>query len=322
MPSKSEITEQLAREADWRRRLSVPAFACGFLYLLSGITISETLKGAPTVGLLQGIEPALSGVANPAVSPRAAEVRFISHHSLPLIAGSIVAAVAIVGLTLVLLLLVNATRFRRPETWRLARPLVLFGGVAVALVSVGHQVVGALLAHHFVVGHDFSGHAVEHALTNGTANVVSDYLDLLAGFALAAGMIVTMLGAMRVGLLVRWVGVLGIVTGVLIFLPIGGATLRARARLLVGHDGHALRRALAGWRPAGLDHRRSATVAVASGATHRAAGRRRRGARRRRRRWRQRQRSGAVGHQRNLLGQAPAQARRAQRRRAAGVAGR
>jgi hypothetical protein len=225
MPSKSEITEQIAREADWRRRLSVPAFACGFLYLLSGITISETLKGAPTVGLLQGIAPALSGVANPAVSPRAAEVRFISHHSLPLIAGSVVAGIAIAGLTLVLLLLVNATRFRRPESWRAARPLVLFGGVAVALVSIGHQVISALLTHHFVVGHDFSGHAVELALTKGTANVLSDYLDLLAGFALAAGMIVTMLGAMRVGLLVRWVGVLGIVTGVLIFLPIGGATL-------------------------------------------------------------------------------------------------
>jgi hypothetical protein len=225
MPSKSEIAEQLAREADWRRRLSVPAFACGFLYLLSGITISETLKGAPTVGLLQGIEPALSGVANPAVSPRAAEVKFISHHSLPLIAGSVLAGVAIAGLTLVLLLLVNATRFRRPESWRAARPLVLFGGVAVALVSIAHQVISALLTHHFVVGHDFSGHAVELALTKGTANVLSDYLDLLAGFALAAGMIVTMLGAMRVGLLVRWVGVLGIVTGVLIFLPIGGATL-------------------------------------------------------------------------------------------------
>lgn len=225
MPSQSEITEQLAREAEWRRRLSVPAFACGFLYLLSGITISETLKGAPTVGLLQGIEPALSGVANPAVSPRAGEVKFISDHSLPLIAGSVLAGIAIAGLTLVLLLLVNATRFRRPETWRLARPLVLFGGIAVALVSIGHQVISALLTHHFVVGHDFSGHAVELALTKGTANTVSDYLDLLAGFALAAGMIVTMLGAMRVGLLVRWVGVLGIITGVLIFLPIGGATL-------------------------------------------------------------------------------------------------
>ncbi len=225
MPSKDEITAQLAREGEWRRRLSVPAFACGFLYLLSGITISETLKGAPTVGLLQGIEPALSGVASPAVSPRAAEVKFISDHSLPLIAGSVLAGIAIAGLTLVLLLLVNATRFRRPETWRGARPLVLFGGVAVALVSIAHQVLSALLTHHFVVGHDFSGHAVERALTTGPANVISDYLDLLAGFALAAGMIMTMLGAMRVGLLVRWVGVLGIITGVLIFLPIGGATL-------------------------------------------------------------------------------------------------
>ena len=34
-----------------------------------------------------------------------------------------------------------------------------------------------------------------------------------------------MVGTMRVGLLTRWVGVLGIFTGVLIFLPIGGATL-------------------------------------------------------------------------------------------------
>ena len=107
----------------------MPAFAGGVLYLLSGIIIAETLKGAPTVGLLQGIEPALSGVANPAVSPRAAEVKFISHHALPLIAGSVLAAIAIGVLTLVLLLLVDATRFRRPESWSVTRPLVLFGGV-------------------------------------------------------------------------------------------------------------------------------------------------------------------------------------------------
>jgi hypothetical protein len=225
MSSTSEISERVAHESDRRRRLSVPAFAGGVLYLLSGIIISETLKGAPTVGLLQGIEPALSGVANPAVSPRAAEVRFISHHALPLIAGSVLAGIAIGGLTLVLLLLVDATRFRRPQSWSATRPLVLFGGVAVAVVSIAHQVLSAILTHHFIVGHDFSGHAVELALTKGSANVISDYLDLLAGLTLAAGMIGTMVGAMRVGLLTRWVGVLGIFTGVLIFLPIGGATL-------------------------------------------------------------------------------------------------
>jgi hypothetical protein len=223
--SPSEISELLAYESDRRGRLSVPAFAGGVLYLLSGIIISETLKGAPTVGLLQGIGPALSGVANPTVSPRAAEVKFIGHHSLPLIAGSVLAGIAIGALTLVLLLLVDATRFRRPESWSLTRPLVLFGGIAVAVVSIGHQVLSAILTHHFVVGHDFSGHAVELALTKGTANVVSDYLDLVAGLALATGMIATMVGTMRVGLLTRWVGALGIFTGVLIFLPIGGATL-------------------------------------------------------------------------------------------------
>src|SRR5271170_1397347 len=129
MSNASEISEQIVRESDRRRHLSVPAFACGFLYLLSGITISETLKGAPTVGLLQGIEPALSGVANPAISPRAAEVKFISHHSLPLIAGSVLAGVAIAGLTLVLLLLVDATRWRRPESWRAARPWCCLAGL-------------------------------------------------------------------------------------------------------------------------------------------------------------------------------------------------
>jgi hypothetical protein len=225
MSSPSEISERIAHESARRTRLSVPAFAGGVLYLLSGIIISETLKGAPTVGLLQGIEPALSGVANPTVSPRAAEVKFISHHALPLISGSVLAGVAIGALTLVLLLLVDATRFRRPESWSLTRPLVLFGGISVALVSIAHQVLSAILTHKFVIGHDFSGHAVELALTKGAANEISDYLDLAAGLALAVGMIATMVGTMRVGLLTRWVGVLGIFTGVLIFLPIGGATL-------------------------------------------------------------------------------------------------
>jgi hypothetical protein len=225
MHSPNEISERIAFESERRVRLSVPAFAGGVLYLLSGIIISETLKGAPTVGLLQGIEPALSGVANPTVSPRAAEVKFISHHALPLVSGSVLAGVAIGALTLVLLLLVDATRFRRPESWTLTRPLVLFGGIAVAVVSIGHQVLSAILTHKFVIGHDFSNHAVNLALTKGTANELSDYLDLVAGLALAVGMIATMVGTMRVGLLTRWVGVLGIFTGVLIFLPIGGATL-------------------------------------------------------------------------------------------------
>src|SRR5271170_5533662 len=124
MPSASEIRDQVARETERRNRLAVPSLAGGFLYLLSSIIISGTLNGAPTVGLLQGLAPALSGVANPAVSPRTPEVKFISHHAFSLIAGSVLAAIAVGALTLVLLVFVDATRFRRPQTWAAARPLV------------------------------------------------------------------------------------------------------------------------------------------------------------------------------------------------------
>jgi hypothetical protein len=226
MPSAGEIREQVAIESERRNRLGVPAFAGGFLYLISAIIISETLNGAPTVGLLQGLAPALSGVANPAVSPRVPEVKFVSHHAFALIAGSALASAAVVLLTLILLLLVAATSFRRPQIWRPTRPLVLLGGIAVAVVSVGHQVVSAIETHNFVTGHDFSNHAVEQALTSGTANAIVDYIDLLAGLALAAGMIATMINALRVGLLPRWMGMLGMFTGLLIFLPIGGAELQ------------------------------------------------------------------------------------------------
>jgi hypothetical protein len=226
VPSASEIRAQTAQELERRKRLAVPAFAGGVLYLLSAIAIASTLNSAPNVGLFQGLEPAFRGEANPAVSPRAGEVKFISHHAFGLIAGSTLAAIAIGALTLVLLLLVDATAFRRPGLWRGARPLVLYGGIAFAVVSLGHQIVGAIETHKFAVGHDFSNHAVDQALTKGALNTIVVYLALISAVALAGGTIVVSLNAQRVGLIPRWMGILGIFTGVLIFLPIGGAQLQ------------------------------------------------------------------------------------------------
>jgi len=223
MPKPAEIRAQVASELNRRSRLAVPAFAAGVLYLLSSIITSSTLNGAPTVGVLQGLAPAFSGVANPTVSPRAAEVKFISHNASPLIAGSVLAALAIGVLTLVLLLLYDGARFRRPETWPHARTLVLVGGIGFAVVSVGHQIVSSIETHNFATSTDHSISAVESALTKGAANQLVQYLSLFAGLALAAGMIITAMNAQRVGLLPRWMGILGIITGLLLFFPIGGA---------------------------------------------------------------------------------------------------
>jgi hypothetical protein len=224
MPSSSETQAQVARESERRGRLAAPVIAGGVLYLLSGIVIAATLNGAPSVGLLQGLAPALRGEAHPATSPRAPEVKFFSHHAFALVAGSVLAAIALGILVLALLLLFDAARFRRPQTWAGARPLVIAGGITLAVVSVAHQIVGAIETHNFAVGHDFTNHAVDNALTKATPYVVIDYLDLLAGLALAGGLIVSALAAMRVGLLTRWMGILGVFTGILLFLPIGGVS--------------------------------------------------------------------------------------------------
>jgi hypothetical protein len=219
MPNAGELTAQVAREKERRNRLAVPAFGGGFLYLLSAIIIASTINGAPTVGLLQGLTPALSGVANPTVSPRAPWVKYISHHSFNLIAGGVLSAIALAVLTLILLLLIGATNFRRPQSWRAARALVVVGGVGLVLTSVGHELVTAIETHHFASGHDFSSEAVEHALLTSTANAVVGYVELLAGFAFVVGMIGTVVNALRVGLLPRWMGILGVFVSLLIFIP-------------------------------------------------------------------------------------------------------
>ena len=225
MAADAEVKLQIARETEWRARLAVPAFAGGVLYLLSGIITNSIAGGAPTVGVLQGLAPAVQGHPKPAFSPRAPEVKYLSHHASSLIISSVMAAFAIIALTLALMLLAEAARFRRPASWAAARPLILVGGVALAVISLAHQAVLAIETHSFAVGHDFSNHAVDNALAKSTPNLISQYLDLLAGLAVAIAMGVIMVNSIRVGLVTRWLGVVGIISALLIFLPIGGATL-------------------------------------------------------------------------------------------------
>jgi hypothetical protein len=103
---------------------------------------------------------------------------------------------------------------------------VLVGGSALALASIANQVVRAIRTHQFAVGHNHTNHAVDFALSKGTAYVLFGYLGLVAGLALAAGMFAVALNSMRVGLLPRWMGILGMFTGVLILLPGAGLVLQ------------------------------------------------------------------------------------------------
>jgi hypothetical protein len=218
-PDRAEVRRRLALESERRARLGVPVAAGGVLYLLSGIIVSSALHGIPSVGVLQGVAPALRGEPAPLISPRAAEIKFQSHHSLDLMAASVLVGVAYAALALVLLFLLGATRLRRPETGPLARTLVILGASTVAVLNIVTQIVLAIQTHNFATGHDFSDRAVEAVTHNGIYTVFGILIPL-AGIVLAAGMIITMVGSVRVGLLPRWIGMVGGVSAVLLLLPI------------------------------------------------------------------------------------------------------
>jgi hypothetical protein len=114
--------------------------------------------------------------------------------------------------------LLSAVVHRRPETLALARPLVLAGGSVIALLSVANQIVLSIHRHQFVNAHNYSIHAV-NVITHNTVYDVMAIITPLGGLALVAGMIMTMLGSVRAGLLPRWMGMVGGVSAVLLLLP-------------------------------------------------------------------------------------------------------
>lgn len=225
MATKAEVQREIEWEASQRPRMGMLAIAAALLTLISTVISQVTLANAPTVGIVQGLAPALSGQANPPVSPRAPEVRYLSHHAAGLIAGSVVAALGLILFAFALRFLYDATKFRRPETLPAGRMLLFGGAIVVGLLSVSSQVIGAINTHNFATGHDFTNHAVDYALQNAPARVASAYLTLAAQFALLIGLIITSLNAMRAGLLTRFMGILGIIAAVLFVIPVGSAPL-------------------------------------------------------------------------------------------------
>lgn len=219
MAKNRELKEQVQQEQERRARLGVPVTASGVLYLLGSIVLYQALVDLPTVGILQALQPALGGRPSALVSPQAPEVRYLSHHSFGLIAGSVLQAIAYVFLTLLLVFLLDATRLRSEDKPTTLRRLVQVGGFGTAIVVVLGQVVRAVRTHEFATGHNFTQSAVEHAVTKGTANAAAGYLGLLLPVLLVVAMILSVLRATRVGLLPRWVRVFGIIAAIVI-LPI------------------------------------------------------------------------------------------------------
>jgi uncharacterized protein DUF4386 len=166
-----------------------------------------------------------------------AELRFFDRHATELVASSLLRALALVLLMYVALYLYRATKARSPSLNALVVVMAVFGPLALAAASLAHDVYLAFASADFT-GREFQSVDAAEDLTKGSFVQVSLGLSLAGTLALAFWFVIGSLNAMRVGLLTRFMGILGIIIGVSfvlgLALPVMVLWLIALGALLTG----------------------------------------------------------------------------------------
>ena len=216
--------QELAWEAE-KRALATAASAIAAVLILAAplFLLAVVQRDFPSIGPIQALAPALRGQAEALIDPRASQVHFLSDHAAGIIGYAIANLLGAAALSIALYYLFRATRARRPDLPSAFKWLIIFGPVLAAVALLISEIVTLSRAGDFpkhcvpgaACGHDAANHVFEKLLLPGS-------IGTLGTLATAFAIVITALNAMRVGLLTRFMGVLGIIVGVLFVLPITG----------------------------------------------------------------------------------------------------
>ncbi len=144
-----------------------------------------------------------------------------SHKRFPLdVIGAIFNGIGLIAVAITLSWLYGALRARNPAAGSYQRWLAVAGGVIAAIVAIGYAIDIAIKASDFVNNGDQTYQQAKH-LTRGILLGVVPVIGQAATLLLAVGFVMIALGAMRVGLLTKFMGYLGMFVGILVLIPIG-----------------------------------------------------------------------------------------------------
>jgi hypothetical protein len=115
-------------------------------------------------------------------------------------------------------MLAVAIRARRDDFPRAAVYVSLVGAVLSALATLLGALGSGLAVNHFLDGPRTVDAAAE--VSNESLPVTAGIIGLVGQLALASGLILVSLNAMRTGLVVRFLGILGVILAVLLVLQI------------------------------------------------------------------------------------------------------
>ena len=213
------VEETLAWERRHGPRAAIAAVVAAIATLVGGIVSSTALSSQPHVALVTSLQNSTQPGAETRQSLRAPQLAYIHDKAGMLILGGVILGIGYFALLPTLGFLYRATKARRPEFPRAVLALALIGPALLGVAAVVFQVALTVKAGDFVNSSNHTRDAVDNVTDAGLLRGVQ-ILNLPGTLCFAFSLVLLGLNAMRVGLLTRFMGVLGIICGgALVLLP-------------------------------------------------------------------------------------------------------
>lgn len=219
LPAPAEIVE---REAP-RRRIAAIAAGISALFILIALVLDQVMvsAGVPSpqdhaVDLVEALAAQQGGEPFP-TSFWTEYAKFKLDHQALTIAVGVLRGLAIILWVPATILLLQAARDRGGQVHRVLSPLAQIGLVAVGLTFAA-AAIAETLAFRAAEQHDLLPAAVLDKLGNDTVAILSNGIGLFS-LIVAVPLALGGLQAMRVGLLPRMFGFMGVLVGILFVLP-------------------------------------------------------------------------------------------------------
>jgi hypothetical protein len=209
--------QQLAWEARQRPRAGVAAIAAAVLMLAGFVWWGVVLRDLPPSGFLESLDHAIEpGPIGEQPSVQNEAVQYYVDNAAGFIGNALLRGLGVIAFAWAVTFVAAATRARRPEFPRAAVYVALIGAVLLALGTIAQPIDRTIAFSNYLGGAE----TVDDARDLGTTVVVTaELLRYVGQFLVAAGVLLVSLNAMRAGLLTRFLGILGVVSGVLFVFP-------------------------------------------------------------------------------------------------------
>jgi hypothetical protein len=217
----ADAEDNLAWEARQRTSATAAAAVAAVGIFVGSVWRGLTLSDLPRTGLIETLQHAAQpGPIGNTESLRVPTLEYYDDRALGVLLSSVLVGIGYLALGWALTYLAAAVRTRRPEFPRILLYLPLVGGVLQAISTVISALGTNTAISDFLSGPRTVDDAID--ITAGGLTVFASVLAVPGSLAMALAIVFVALNGMRTGLLTRFMGVLGIITGVLIFLPFGG----------------------------------------------------------------------------------------------------